>query len=308
VSSSMYRSQVDRLTDEIARLRAKEADEAGKAAKARSETLRISNSITKSTSPSTLSSKLREIHRKEEQAAQHDKRSAQYAKDIAGKQRSLTSAQNSLARSLEQDRKKEEREDKKRRDDELRHLRDLEARRRSLQNPIAIAQPFAPSVGIAPQPRSRDEADFEYDVCLSFAGEERSYVEMVAGGLKEHGVRVFYDNDETVKLWGKDLAEHLDYIYRKASRYCVMFVSEAYARKPWTRHERRSALARALEEESEYILPARFDDTDLDGLPPTIGYLDLRQYAPATLVDFLLEKLGLSPKGDSQGEVQENGS
>ena len=140
--------------------------------------------------------------------------------------------------------------------------------------------------------------DFEYDVCLSFAGEERSYVEMVAGGLKERGVKVFYDNDETAQLWGKDLAEHLDYIYRKASRYCVMFVSEAYARKPWTRHERRSALARALEEESEYILPARFDDTDLDGLPPTIGYLDLRQYAPATLVDFLLEKLGIKNLDD----------
>lgn len=116
---------------------------------------------------------------------------------------------------------------------------------------------------------------------------------MVAGGLKEQGVKVFYDNDETVQLWGKDLAEHLDYIYRKASRYCVMFISEAYAKKPWTRHERRSALARAIEEESEYILPARFDDTDLGGLPPTIAYLDLQQYAPATLVEFLLEKLGL---------------
>lgn len=31
----------------------------------------------------------------------------------------------------------------------------------------------------------------------------------------------------------------------------------------------------------------------LDGLPPTIAYLDLQQYAPATLVDFLLEKLGI---------------
>lgn len=111
-------------------------------------------------------------------------------------------------------------------------------------------------------------------------------------------MKVFYDEDETANLWGKDLAEHLDYIYRKASRFCVMFVSEAYAKKPWTRHERRSALARAIEEESEYILPTRFDDTDLDGLPPTIAYLDLRQYAPATLVDFLLEKLDIKRLDD----------
>lgn len=293
MSSSMYRSQVDRFTDEIARLRTKEADEASKAAKARSDALRVSNSISKSTSPSTLNSKLKEIQRKEEQAAGHDKRAAGYAKDIAGKQRSLTSAQASLSRALEQDRKKEEREDKKRRDEEVRHLRDLEARRRSLQEPISIVQPLAPTLRPTPQPPPREAADYEYDVCLSFAGEERSYVEMVASGLKERGVKVFYDSDETVNLWGKDLAEHLDHIYRKASRYCVMFVSEAYARKPWTRHERRSALARTLDEESEYILPARFDDTDLDGLPPTIAYLDLQQYAPATLVEFLLEKLGL---------------
>lgn len=298
MSSSTYRSQVDRLTDEIARLRTKEADEAGKAVKARSDALRVSNSISKSTSPSTLSSKLKEIQRKEDQAVQHDKRAAGYAKDIAGKQRSLTSAQNSLARALDQDRKKEEREDKRRRDEEVRHVRELEARRRSLQDPISIPQPLAPTVRAAPQPPPRETADYEYDVCLSFAGKERSYVGMVAGGLKERGVKVFYDNDETVKLWGKDLAEHLDYIYRKASRYCVMFVSEAYARKPWTRHERRSALSRAIEEESEYILPARFDDTDLDGLPPTIAYLDLQQYAPATLVDFLLEKLGIKKPDD----------
>ena len=139
----------------------------------------------------------------------------------------------------------------------------------------------------------RVAADFEYDVCLSFAGEERPYVEMVARVLQDRGARVFYDRDEVKTLWGKDLVEHFDHIYRSASRYCVMFISEAYASKAWTRHERRSALARALVEEDEYVLPARFDDTELPGLPPTIGYVDLRQYAPATLADFVLGKLGL---------------
>jgi len=136
-------------------------------------------------------------------------------------------------------------------------------------------------------------AGYEYDLCLSFAGENRDYVEMVARGLRERDVRVFYDEDEKTKLWGKNLTEHFDRIYRKASRYCVMFISEHYARKPWTRHERRSALARALEEEEEeYILPARFDDTDLEGIPSTVSYLDLTEIAPATLVEHIAEKLG----------------
>jgi hypothetical protein len=30
--------------------------------------------------------------------------------------------------------------------------------------------------------------------------------------------------------------------------------------------------------------PARFDDTELEGLRPTVGYLDLRKIAPETLV------------------------
>ena len=35
-------------------------------------------------------------------------------------------------------------------------------------------------------------------------------------------------------------------------RYCVMFISKNYANKIWTSHERRSALAKAIEEKEEY--------------------------------------------------------
>lgn len=48
---------------------------------------------------------------------------------------------------------------------------------------------------------------------------------MVARGLKEGGLRVFYDEDEKVKVWGKDLAEHFDHIYRTASRSCDVRIS-----------------------------------------------------------------------------------
>lgn len=48
----------------------------------------------------------------------------------------------------------------------------------------------------------------------------------------------------------------------------------------------------ALVEEGEYILPAKFDQTDLPGLLPTVAYLDLSEIAPATLVEFVLEKVG----------------
>ena len=76
---------------------------------------------------------------------------------------------------------------------------------------------------------------------------------------------------QRVELWGRDLIEALDTVYRKDARCVLMFISAAYRNKSWTRHERRSALAAALEHPHEYVLPLRFDDTDLEGLPPTIS-------------------------------------
>lgn len=36
----------------------------------------------------------------------------------------------------------------------------------------------------------------EYDIVLSFAGEDREIVEVVRDKLREHGLEVFYDKDE----------------------------------------------------------------------------------------------------------------
>lgn len=138
--------------------------------------------------------------------------------------------------------------------------------------------------------KARDKR--EWDVALSFAGEQREYVEKVAESLRELGVRVFYDNFEKVDLWGKNLYEHLDYIYRKAATYAVVFLSEDYAKKVWTTHERRSAQARAFEENTEYILPVRVDDSKVPGFLPTVGYLDIASVSPGELALLISQKIG----------------
>ncbi len=131
-----------------------------------------------------------------------------------------------------------------------------------------------------------------YDVVLSFAGEDREYVEAVAARLTVSGVRVFYDRYEEATTWGKDLVEHFDSVYRNDGRYCVMFISKSYAEKMWPRHERRSALARGLESRHEYVLPARFDGAEVEGLRSTTAYADLRRMSPVELADLILAKLG----------------
>ena len=139
------------------------------------------------------------------------------------------------------------------------------------------------------------EESFQFDVALSFAGEDRQYVDHIADSLRSKGVRVFYDQYEQATLWGKDLYEHLDHIYQRAARFCVLFASEHYARKVWTTHERKSAQARALRENEEYILPVRFDDTEIPGIRSTIGYIDARQTTAEQLVDLILQKVGQPP-------------
>jgi len=132
----------------------------------------------------------------------------------------------------------------------------------------------------------------DFDVALSFAGEDRAYVDAVAHALRNRGVKVFYDLFEEVDLWGKDLYTHLSEIYQKRARFTVMFISEAYGRKLWTNHERQAAQARAFQEAEEYILPVRFDETEIPGVLPTVGYISLRNCGADKLASLIEKKLG----------------
>ncbi len=133
--------------------------------------------------------------------------------------------------------------------------------------------------------------NYEYDVALSFAGENRAYVEEVAHNLRGRGIKVFYDLFEETNLWGKNLYEYLSEIYQNRARYTVMFISGFYNQKVWTNHERMSMQARAFQESSEYILPARFDDTEIPGMLRTVGYIDLTNRTPLEFAGLIEKKL-----------------
>lgn len=138
-------------------------------------------------------------------------------------------------------------------------------------------------------------ASFDFDVALSYAGEDRAYVEQVAALLRERGIQVFYDQYMESELWGNDLYVVLDEVYRRRARFTISFISVHYVSKPWTRHERRSAQARALTEDDPYFLPVRLDDSVLPGLPPTIGYVDARRTTVERLVEMIQDKLRGAP-------------
>ncbi len=145
-----------------------------------------------------------------------------------------------------------------------------------------------------------------WDVALSFAGAQREYVERAAAVLKARGVRCFYDADEQVELWGRHLAEELPRIYAEESAAVVVFVSADYAAGGWARLECRAAFSRAVAEAGVYVLPARFDDSELPGLLDDVVSVDLRRYTPeqfADLVTAKLDGLAASPPGGLRAQA-----
>jgi len=130
-----------------------------------------------------------------------------------------------------------------------------------------------------------------YDVVISFAGEDREIAESIASSLVTKGVNVFYDEYEQAILWGKDLYVHLTKIYRDESKYCLMLLSDSYAKKQWTSHERKAAQARAFTENREYILPLRLDGTEIEGILDTTGYIDYRTVDFERIIDLIVEKI-----------------
>lgn len=137
----------------------------------------------------------------------------------------------------------------------------------------------------------------EYDVVFSFAGAQRDYVKNVKDELTKYGVSVFYDDDNSVDLWGKNLFTFLAELYSQKAVYCVMFISKEYKERAWTIHESQFAMERVFnnygeQDTQEYLLPVIFDDTTISGLSKTIAYMDARKESPKKLAEYIAKKVG----------------
>lgn len=73
--------------------------------------------------------------------------------------------------------------------------------------------------------------DVPYDVALSFATEERQYVEPLFAALVRLGYAVFYDFNEQDRLLGVSVDEFLEDVFTRQSRFAVVVLSNAYGRR-----------------------------------------------------------------------------
>ena len=110
---------------------------------------------------------------------------------------------------------------------------------------LALPSSPIPSVLLASDPgplgSPADHPEHDFDVAISFSGSDREYAETIVSSLKASEIRVFFDSDYSADMWGQDLVEYFEEIYRKRARFAIILISESYAKGMWTRHERRSA-------------------------------------------------------------------
>lgn len=144
----------------------------------------------------------------------------------------------------------------------------------------------------SPHQQSNNLSDrFQFDIGLSFAGEDRSFVEMLFNLLEKADIKVFYDQDQSSQLIGKNLYSHLAEVYFNKSRYCVIVISEYYMKKKWTLHEFQSIQVRNFLKQDNSIIPIILDDTVVPGITDSIAYLDARALSPKQIADQLEQRL-----------------
>lgn len=143
-----------------------------------------------------------------------------------------------------------------------------------------------------------ESRSWKYDVALSYAGEDRVQARELAKRIQTAGYSVFYDEFE--ELWGEDLSVKLHEVYGNQSRFCVILVSKHYLKKSWANVERKAVLARAMQQDTAYLLPIRLDDSDLPGLASVTAYKDLRQKSMEEVFESLKRILGPPPPAVEQ--------
>jgi hypothetical protein len=131
----------------------------------------------------------------------------------------------------------------------------------------------------------------DFDVLLSFAGTERVFARAIHAICQANGINTFLDEEFQYEIWGKNLVEYLDKLYRERGTYCIALISKDYRERAYTKVERRAAFDRMIQQSGEYFLPVKVDDTWIDGLPMSTAYLDIRVQGILGICEILIKKM-----------------
>jgi len=224
MTADQIRRQINQLEGELAALEKKMADEVKKEADKTKKISDIKRSITKSTSASTLGSKMRQIDTHQNDLTRVLSSKADINKKIADKKKKLNDLTLRLQREEIAERKKWENSQKD-------IQRNYERQIAELTSQIESESTYNNSGNL----HLYMEGNEEYDVFISHASEDKeSFVEQLFNELTALGIKVWYDSISIP--WGSSLRHEIDSGLKK-SKYGIVVVSKDYIRKGWTAYE-----------------------------------------------------------------------
>lgn len=124
-------------------------------------------------------------------------------------------------------------------------------------------------------------------IAVSYASEQRYYVEKFVKYLKRKKISVYYDRDEQKEMVGTLLHEKLPHIYTEDTKYRIIFLSKEYIKKPITKMESEFILAQNVYEKNQmYVF--KFEDLTLPGLNRNFVYSSISEFPnPEQYAEFI---------------------
>ncbi|MDJ0702624.1 MAG: GTP-binding protein [Leptolyngbyaceae cyanobacterium MO_188.B28] len=135
-----------------------------------------------------------------------------------------------------------------------------------------------------------------FDIALSFPGEYRDFVKIVAEELAgELGRdRIFYDAYYQAELARPNLDTYLQGIYHDQAELVVVFLCAEYERKEWCGLELRAVRDLLKQKKTAEIMLIRFDNTEIPGIFSIDGYVNAEDHEPLEMADLIAQRLRLN--------------
>lgn len=223
-----YASNISQLESRMAGINRQDAQEAKKEADLITRQLNASNAASKTSSASTLASKLKDVERAAHDLAAVRKKRAGFSEDLARFSKSLLDYRQRQAKEDENSLKKARDQQKKLAEEQRRMMREQDEHERRMSADLRARRVIVHAAPLTP-------LEVRYDFFISHAHEDKvDFVEDLATRLKALGASVWYD-EMTLRV-GDKLRRSIDRGLG-SSKFGVVVLSEHFFRKEWPQRE-----------------------------------------------------------------------